>query len=90
MALPGRGVWRNANIYTCNNHDNLIGGLWIAEGITNVNLYSMIEIFCTFSDTFDLRYDTANGPLVERDQNQLQVGNYFVVTNGKSSLRFSH
>lgn len=89
MALPGGGVWRNANIYTCNNHDNLID-LWIAEGITNASLYSMVEIFCTFSNTFNLRYDTASGPLVEKDQSPLQVGNYFIVTNGKSPLCFSH
>jgi len=80
IALPGRGEWRNANIYTYSGYDYLIGGLWIAEGITNVNLYSMVEIFCTFSDTFDLPYDAANGPLVERDQNQLQAGKWQVTS----------
>ncbi|PUU78807.1 hypothetical protein B9Z19DRAFT_1126061 [Tuber borchii] len=69
-----------ANIYSSDRKDNLIGGLWIAEGITNANLYSMLEIFCTFSDTFYLRH--FSGRLVERDQNPLQPGDYLIATNG--------
>ena len=93
MALPHeacRSVWRNAHIYATNGHDSLIGGLWVAEGMTNTNLYSMVEIICTFTDTFDLRYNTVGGPLVERNQSPLQRGTYFIVTNGRSFLCFSH
>jgi len=81
-------AWRNANIYASNRQGNLIGGLWIAEGITNANLYSMLEIFCTFSDTFYLRH--FSGQLVERDQNPLQPGDYLIATNGRSALCLSH
>ncbi|PUU78816.1 hypothetical protein B9Z19DRAFT_906321, partial [Tuber borchii] len=75
---------RNANIYDSDRKDNLIGGLWIAEGITNANLYSMLEIFCTFSDTFYLRH--FSGQLVERDQNPLQPGDYLIATNGSIAV----
>ena len=87
-ARPSGPVWRNANIYASDRQDNLIGGLWIAKGITNANLYSMVEIFCTFSDTFYLRH--FKGQLVERDQHPLQPGDYLIATNGRSTLCLSH
>ncbi|PUU72848.1 hypothetical protein B9Z19DRAFT_1166361 [Tuber borchii] len=93
MALPPdacRSMWRNAHIYATNGHDNLIGGLWVAEGITNANLYSMVGIICPFTDTFYLRYYTVGLLLVERNQNPLQRGNYLIVTNDRSLLYFSH
>jgi len=55
MALFSRSTSRNAHIYASDCFDTLLGGLLIAEGITNVNLDSMVEIFCIFSDTFDLQ-----------------------------------
>jgi len=55
----------------------LLGGLWIAEGTTNANLYYMVEIICVFTDTFDLRDN--NEQLVKRDEKPLQPGNYFIV-----------
>ena len=81
-------VWRNANIYASDRQASLIGGLWIAKGITNANLYSMVEIFCTFSDTFYLR--RFKGQLVERDQHPVQPGDYLLVTNGRPALCLSH
>ena len=87
-APPSGSVWRDVFIYTSDDSGNLIGGLWVAEGITNANLYSMVEIFCIFSDTFGLHYP--NGKLVERDQNSLQPGGYFLATNGRSPLCLSH
>ncbi|PUU78797.1 hypothetical protein B9Z19DRAFT_1064756 [Tuber borchii] len=83
-APPSGHTWRNANIYDSDRKDNLIGGLWIAEGITNANLYSMLEIFCTFNDTFYLR--NFSGRLVKRDQNPLQPGDYLIATNGSITV----
>ena len=88
MAALTRHAFRDAYIYTSDGLDTLLGGLWVAEGITNANLYSMMEIFCIFSDTFGLHYP--NGKLVERDQNPLQPGDYFLATNGRSPLCLSH
>jgi len=78
-----RSAWRDTNIYSSNNRDKALGGLWVAEGITNANLYSMIEIFCFFTDTFSLQNDSER--LVERDEQKLQPGNYYIVTNGNLS-----
>jgi len=87
MALFARSKSRNAHIYASDNLDTLLGGLWTAEDITNANLYSMVEIFCIFNDTFDLQLHA--GPLVARDNSQLQPGNYFVDFN-RRSLPYFH
>ncbi|PUU73390.1 hypothetical protein B9Z19DRAFT_1163307 [Tuber borchii] len=81
MAAAHRSVINNTFIYSSDDLNVLLGGLWVAEGITNANPFSMMEIFCIFSETFDLQYHC--DPLVERDNSQLQPGDYFVVTNGR-------
>ena len=88
MELYTRSTIRNAHIYASDDLDTLLGGLWIAEGITNANLYSMLEIFCFFSETFDLQHH--GGSLVARDDFQLQPGNYIIVTNGRSLPYFNY
>ena len=85
MPSSDRLAWRDTNIYASDNHDKLLGGLWAADGITNANIYSMIVIFCFFTEPFTLHNDS--GQLVERDGQKLQPGNYHIVTNGRS---FSH
>ena len=82
----GRASGRHTFIYDSNHRDTLLGGLWIAEGTTNADLYYMVDIICVFADTFDLR--DSNEQLVKRDEKPLQPGNYFIVSNGRSLLRF--
>jgi len=83
-----RSAYRNLFIYNSADPDTMLGGLWVAEGITNNNLYSMVEILCVFTDDFNLRDD--NQRLVGRDEQPLQPGNYYIVTTGRSPLRFGH
>ena len=82
MTLFDRSAWRDTTIYASAHRDKVLGGLWATEGITNANLYCMIEIFCFFTDTFTLHNN--NGQLVERDGQKLQPGDYYVATNGSS------
>lgn len=87
--LPlNRSAWRNTHIYASDDRDTVLGGLWVAESITNTYLYSMVEIFCIFTDTFDLQDDS--GRLVERDKQPLRPGNYYIITNGRSPPCFGH
>jgi len=86
MPHYNRAHRRDVFIYDSNHRDTLLGGLWIGEGVTNDNLYCMVDIICIFTDTFDIRDN--NELLVERDEKPLQPGNYFIVSNGKSLLRF--
>jgi len=83
-----RLAFRNLFIYDSNHRDTALGGLWVAEGITNTNLYSMVEIICIFTDTFVL--EDENQRLVEKDEQPLQPGNYYIASDGKSPLRFGH
>ena len=82
MPPSDRSTWRDTAIYASDNRDKVLGGLCATEGITNENLYSMIEIFCFFTDTFTLHNNS--GQLVERDGQKLQPGNYYIATNGNS------
>ncbi|RPB04293.1 hypothetical protein L873DRAFT_1833304 [Choiromyces venosus 120613-1] len=84
MSSADRSAWRNTFIYDSNNRDTVLGGLWATPGITNTNLYSMLEIFCLFSNTFELHDE--DGQLVEKDEAQLQPGNYYIVTKGTITL----
>jgi len=79
-----RSAWHDTHIYASNDRDTVLGGLWVAPGITNANLYSMVEIFCTITDTFDLQDDSQR--LVERDEEPLQPGNYYIFTKGSITV----
>ncbi|KAG0134051.1 hypothetical protein HOY82DRAFT_638852 [Tuber indicum] len=79
-----RSTWHNIRIYASDNHQTVLGGLWTVGGITNANIYSMVEIICLFSNTFDLRNEREQ--LVERDEQQLQPGKYYIVTNGSITV----
>ncbi|KAG0133617.1 hypothetical protein HOY82DRAFT_590704 [Tuber indicum] len=84
MAPIDRSAWRDTYIYSSDNRASVIGGLWTAPGITNANLYSMVEIFCIFTNSFVLHDDSEQ--LVERDGQQLQPGKYYIVTKGSVSV----
>jgi len=83
-----RSPWRNAHIYASDNRSTALGGLWVAEGVTNDNLYSMLQVFCLFTDSFDLRNSCEQ--LVERDGQPLKPGDYYIVTAGMFLLCFHH
>ena len=80
--------WRNTYIYASDNRSAVLGGIWAAEGLTNANLYFMLEVFCSFADTFSLCDDSER--LIERDGQQLQPGNYYIVTAGECLLCLHH
>jgi len=88
LSPSDRSAYRNLFLYNSADRDTVLGGLWVAEGVTNNNLYSMVEILCVFTDDFNLRDD--NERLVGRDEQQLQPGNYYIVTTCRSPLRFGH
>ena len=64
----------------------IIGGLLASTGITNANLYFIVELFCTFSEFYQLQHKTVEGAfkIVEKDENQLKTGDYYIVTDGRS------
>jgi len=84
MELPDR----NTFVYTSKNPGTILGGLSVTPGITNANFQSMLEIVCVFSDSFELHDE--NGQLIKKDENQLQPGNYYIATKGRSLLYWEH
>ncbi|KAG0639122.1 HNH endonuclease-domain-containing protein [Tuber brumale] len=72
--------WHDTFIYASDNRAVRLGGLWAGESFTNANFYSMLEVLCFFSDTFDVHDDSEQ--LVDRNEEQLQPGNYYIVTSG--------
>jgi len=74
---------RDTFFYASDDRDTLPGGLY-APGITNDNFHSIVQMVCVISDTFERRDD--NGLRVERDDEQLGPGNYYIATNGRSFL----
>ncbi|KAG0638143.1 hypothetical protein HOY80DRAFT_1048638 [Tuber brumale] len=59
--LPAdRSAWRDTYIYASDNCTPILGGLLASEGITNTNLYSVLEIFCFFTDTYALSFFCAS------------------------------
>ncbi|PUU81425.1 hypothetical protein B9Z19DRAFT_1113409 [Tuber borchii] len=84
QAPVNRLAWRDTHIYASDSRDTVLGGLWAAEGITHTCLYSMVGILCIFTDTFVLQDDSQR--LVERDEQPLQPGNYYIITNGSITI----
>ncbi|KAG0138525.1 hypothetical protein HOY82DRAFT_631065 [Tuber indicum] len=84
MAPTDRSAWRNTYIYSSNDRTTVIGGLWTATAMTNANHYSMLEIFYIFTNTFVLHDESEQ--FVERDGQQLQLGKYYIVTNGSFAV----
>jgi len=84
MWSADRSAWRNTFIYASNDRDTVLGGLCVTPGITNRNLYAMLQIICLFGNTFELHDE--DGQLVEKDEAQLQPGNYYIVTQGTITL----
>jgi hypothetical protein len=55
MSAANRSAGRDVHIYDAKDPNTALGGLVLTNGITNVNLYSMVEIFCIFDSNYLLR-----------------------------------
>jgi hypothetical protein len=74
-----RSLGRDVFIYDAKDPDKVLGGLILTNGVTNANFYSMVEILieCDFSLIDD------SGTKINRDDNPLQAGNYFIDADGR-------
>ncbi|PUU83146.1 hypothetical protein B9Z19DRAFT_1039877 [Tuber borchii] len=79
-----RSTIRDAFLYASDDPNSLLGGLFTSPRISNDIFYSMVEIICVITDTFEIRDN--NGQLIERDDDQLQPGSYYIATNGSITL----
>ena len=75
-----RSAGRDVHIYDSKYPDTVLGGLILTDRVTNANFYSMVEIFLVVASEFVLRHE--DGTELQRDDEALRRGSYFIVTNG--------
>jgi hypothetical protein len=79
-----RSGGRNVHIYDAENPTVLLGGLILSNGVTNANLYSMLDMFITYEEPFFLEDEEpfllldGNSTRIEKNNHPLQPGNYYV------------
>jgi len=77
MSACLRSAGRNVHIYDLKVPPTEIGGLLLLPGVTNTNLYIMMEIIVIFHSHFFLQDE--NGTRIEKDDHPLQPGNYYII-----------
>lgn len=85
MAPRDRSRGRNVQIYDAKDHTSVLGGLILTNGVTNANLYSMIEIVVLFTTDFEIRDE--GDTKIERNDDPLQPGVYYINAIGKFRCR---
>jgi hypothetical protein len=81
MAPRDRSGGRDVHIYDAKDPTTVLGGLILTDGVTNANLYSMIEIIVLFESDFGLR--DKDDTKVERNHEPLQPGKYYINAAGR-------
>ena len=76
MPPRNRSKGRDVHIFDASDRDTSIGGLILTAGVTNANLYTMIEIFVIFNGEYILRNESDT--TIEKDDSLLLPGNYFI------------
>ena len=79
--MANRSSGRNVFIYDARDLDSVLGGLILTNGVTNANLYAMIEIFLIINQDYFLQYNGTEE--VAKDEQALRPGSYYIVTDGK-------
>ncbi len=81
MAPGDRSSGRDVHIYDIKDPSTVLSGLFLENGITNANFYSMVEIIVKFSSDFELQHE--GNTKIERDDDPLRPGNYYINVIGK-------
>jgi hypothetical protein len=82
MSIPSRSLGRDVHIYNASDPTGpVLGGLILTNGVTNANFYSMVEVFLFFDSNYVLRHE--DGTDVQRDEQALRPGNFYIVTDGR-------
>jgi uncharacterized cupin superfamily protein len=71
-----RSNGRTVQIFDASDRETEIGGLKCTTGITNMNLYSMIEIWVVLGGEYTISNE--NGITILKDGSQLQPGKYYI------------
>ena len=95
MPPLNRSRCRDVHIFDARDRNTSIGGLILTAGVTNANLYAMIEIFVIFDgeDVLQNKSSTAvegeyllqneSNIVIEKDDSMLLPGNYYIYSSCK-------
>jgi hypothetical protein len=96
MPPLNRSRGRNVHIFDASDRNTSIGGLILTAGVTNANLYAMIEIFVIFDGEDILQNESSiaiegeyilrneSSIAIEKDDSMLLPGNYYIHSSRKS------
>jgi hypothetical protein len=87
MPPHNRSAVRDVHIFDASDRSTSIGGLILTAGVTNANLYAMIEIFVIFNGEYILRNES--DITIEKDDSPLLPGNYYIDSPRKSLFNSS-
>ncbi|KAH8659263.1 hypothetical protein BGZ60DRAFT_382280 [Tricladium varicosporioides] len=76
MPPRNRSLGRDVHIFGASDRSTSIGGLILTAGVTNANLYTMVEIFVLFDGEYILRNESSI--IVEKNDSPLLPGNYYI------------
>ncbi|KAG4444160.1 hypothetical protein IFR05_000389 [Cadophora sp. M221] len=80
MPPRDRSRGRDVHIFDARDRNTSIGGLILTAGITNANLYAMIQIFVIFEGEYSLQNES--NVTILRDNNFLLLpGNYYIISS---------
>ena len=86
MAPSDRSGGRNVHIYDAENPTVVLGGLILSNGVTNANLYFMLDIFIVYEESFSFEDEELfllqdeKGTRIEKNNHPLQPGKYYIVS----------
>jgi hypothetical protein len=83
-----RSGGRNVHIFDAKKPTVVLGGLILSNGVTNANLYSMLDIFIVYEAPKDVPLNEEKpflqnneGTKIEKNDDPLEPGEYYIITS---------
>src|SRR5207248_8104180 len=86
MLRMNRSEGRDVHIYDANDPTTALGGLILTNGVTNANLYSMLDMFIVYEepsfpeDEEPFLLQDEEGTRIEKNNHPLQAGKYYIIS----------
>lgn len=98
MSRIDRSIARNVHICDLKEPNKVLGGLYLAQELSNWSLYAMLDIFIvpaeisSVQDGFSYSLQTKDGTAIARNSNLFRSGTYYLAATGECliSLRLSY
>ena len=87
ISRANRLATRDVHVYDFKNPDTVLGGLSLAQDITNASFYAMLIVFpaevSSSQDSPHYILQTKDGTSIARDNNFLRPGTYYLNATGE-------